>query len=239
MDVAALKACTGIVALCWATTSTAASGGTASSATGPGVGKTGTTPSLIRLLYSQPGLAGTCGGSTFDVSTYITVTAQASADVKVSAQGVGTIEEFTDETGKNIGPYNDYYPNFQILAFGGGLPPNTLISIAITTYAGPNLSGPITYFSQLVFNCTSGAIVLAQPGPAPSAPVPAVSPMGLAATAALLLLLGAIVLRRRRARAGIASKSADRDPLQRTEHGRQLGRASDIPRSGRQERLFR
>lgn len=206
IDVAALKACMGIVALCWATTGMAASAGGTSSSTGHGTAGAGGTPSpSITLLPTQPGLAGTCGGSAFDVNTFINVTAQASADVKVSAAGVGTIEEFTDETGKNIGPYNDIYPTFQILAFGGGLAPNTVITIAITTYTGPNLSGSISFVSALMFNCTTGTVLAAQPPPG-SAGIPALSPLGLATTAVLVFSLGALMLRRRGGGFRIASK---------------------------------
>lgn len=202
IDVAMLRACTAIVALCWVTTGIAASAGTASATVGHS-GKAGNSPPSIQLLAQQPNLAGTCGGNAFDVATFINVTAQASADVKVSAPGVGTIEEFTDETGKNIGPYNDYYPTFQILAFGGGLPPNTLLTIAVTTYSGPNLSGLATFVSTLTFNCTTGVVALAQQ-PSSSADVPALSSLGLAATSTLVLLIGAILLRGRRARARIS-----------------------------------
>lgn len=203
---AALKACMGIVALCWATTGIAASGGTSGShSTG---GKAGSPVPSIRLLPQQQNLAGTCGGNAFDVNTFINVTTQASADVKVSAANVGTIEEFTDETGKNIGPYNNYFPTFQIQAFGGGLPPNTTITISITTYSGPNLTGSASFLSTLVFNCTTGEVLLAQPpDPPSSANVPVFSPLGLVATSALLLFLGALALRRRRRTgARIASK---------------------------------
>ncbi len=155
---------------------------------------TGGTPPSIRLASAQPSLAGTCGGNAFNVNTFINVTTLSSADVKVSAPGVGTIEEFTDETGQNIGPYNDFYPTFQIPSFGGGLPPNTLITIAITTYSGPNLSGSITFASTLVFNCTTGAVIRAQPSGS-STSLPALSPLGLAAMATLLLLLGIVMLR--------------------------------------------
>ena len=191
--VAAFKACMGIAAFCWATMGFAASAGTSSAdvphqAVGPA-----SRLSSIQLLTKQPGLAGTCGGSAFDVNAFINVTAQASADVKVSAPGVGTIEEFTDETGKNIGPYDAAYPTFHILAFGGGLPPNTSITITITTYSGPGLSGSIGFVSKLVFNCTTGAVIFQSPNA--SSRVPAVSPVGLAATAVLLFLVGAVVLR--------------------------------------------
>jgi hypothetical protein len=197
IDVAAIKACTGIVALCWVTAGIAALPGTAASGGSHPVSHSGATLPSIRLLSSQPGLAGACGGSAFTVSTFINVTAQASADVKVSAPGVGTIEEFTDETGKNIGPYDAAYPMFQILAFGGGLAPNTPMTITITTYAGPNLSGATTFVSVLEFNCTTGQVLATQPLPPleGAIAVPTLSPLALAATA-LLVLIGAGMLRR-------------------------------------------
>ncbi len=197
INVAAFRVCTGIVALCWATTGIAALAGTGTASSRPpsSGGRTGSAAASIRLLATQPALAGTCGGSSFTVNTYISVTAQSSADVKVSAPGIGTIEEFTDETGKNIGPYNAVYPMFQILAFGGGLAPDTLITITITTYSGPNLSGSTTFVSSLEFNCTNGAVVLTAPSPASAIPAPTLSVLGLAATAALLVLIGAVMLR--------------------------------------------
>jgi hypothetical protein len=196
IDVAAFKACTGIVALCWATAGIAAPEGTASSTPPRAAGRTATPVPSIRLLPTQPSLAGTCGGSAFLVNTFIDVTAQSSADVKVSAPGVGTIEEFTDETGKNIGPYNAAYPMFQILAFGGGLAPNTPMTITISTYSGPNLSGSTTFVSLLEFNCTTGQVLLTQPAPVSAIPAPTLSDVGLAAMAALLALIGAVMLRR-------------------------------------------
>jgi len=192
---APLKGCTGILALCWATAAIAQNAGTASSTPPHPVGRPVSTAQGIRLLPTQPALAGTCGGSAFTVNTNINVTTQASADVKVSAPVVGTIEEFTDETGKNIGPYNAAYPMFQILAFGGGLAPNTPMTILITSYSGPNLSGKVTFVSSLEFNCTTGAVLAFEPSSAMSAPT--LSPLGLAATAALLALLAAAMLRRR------------------------------------------
>jgi hypothetical protein len=150
------------------------------------------------LLGQQTGLAGTCGGSAFNVNTFIDVDNLASADVKVTAPGVGLIEEFTDETGTNIGPFNGPYPTFHIPAFGGGLPPNTIITVEITTYSGPALSGKALETSRLAFNCTTGAPAPLAAGP-PQA-VPTLSEAALAASTLLLALLGAIVLRRRQAR---------------------------------------
>ena len=118
-------------------------------------------PSAILLLQDQSNLAGTCSGSAFDVNTFITVDANASADVAVDASGVGQVEEFTDQTGVNIGPYSGAFPQFQIRAFGGGLTPNTPITITISTYSGSNLTGSVTNVSSLSFNCTTGVVLSA------------------------------------------------------------------------------
>ncbi|HEV2977162.1 MAG TPA: hypothetical protein VG425_06205 [Casimicrobiaceae bacterium] len=194
--VAALKACTGILALCWAAAAFAQNAGTASSTLPHPVGRPNPAVESIRLLPSQPTLAGTCGGSAFTVNSFINVTGQASADVKVSASGVGTIEEFTDETGNNIGPYNAAYPAFQIPAFGGGLAPNTSITILVTTYSGPALSGSISYVSSLEFNCTTGAVLQVDPPATGAIAAPTLSTLALALTASLLVLLGIATLRR-------------------------------------------
>jgi hypothetical protein len=196
--VAALKAWSGVVALSWATAGFAASGGTASP-TLPLVAAPGTAavqlPS-IELLPEQPTLAGTCSGGTFDVNTFINVTEVASADVTVTAPGVGTIEEFTDETGTNIGPFNGVYPTFQIKPFGGGLPPNTKITISITTYSGPNRSGSVSFVSTIAFNCTTGKLLHAGPVANVAESIPTLSTVALAAMATLLALLGAAMLHR-------------------------------------------
>jgi hypothetical protein len=195
--VATLKAWSGVVALSWATAGFAASAGTASP-TFPQVAAPGTAASKlpsIQLLREQPTLTGTCGGGAFDVNTFINVTGLASADVTVTAPGVGTIEQFTDETGTNLGPYNAVYPNFQIKPFGGGLPPNTKITITITTYSGPGRTGSVSFVSNIVFNCTTGQVLRAGPVNA-GEPIPALSTVALAAMATLLALLGAAMMRR-------------------------------------------
>ena len=193
--VAALKACSGVVALSWATAGFAASAGTASP-TFPQVTAPGTAAAKlpsIELLREQPTLAGTCGGGAFDVNTFINVTGVASADVLVTAPGVGTIEEFTDETGTNLGPYNAVYPTFQIKPFGGGLPPNTKITITITTYSGPSRTGSVSFVSKIVFNCTTGKVLNAGPLNA-GEPIPTLSTVALAGMATLLALLGAVMM---------------------------------------------
>ena len=191
---AGVKAWLGILALSWATSGFAALSGTQGASVAQRGVASSKSPTIV-LLKSQTTLAGSCGGSAFDVNTFINVDTSASADVKVTAPGVGQIEEFTDQTGANIGPYNAVFPNFHILAFGGGLPPNTPITITITTYTGTSLTGSVTSVSSLTFDCTTGVVQQAPASVAP-AQVPSLSAFGLAATAALVLLLGALALRR-------------------------------------------
>ena len=199
IDVAALKAGAGLFALSWAAMALAVTGAGTSSAV-PGtqaVNPAASQVPSIQILEAQTGLAGTCGGSAFNVSTFINIGTSASADVRLSAPGVGIIEEFTDETGKNLGPYNAQYPTFHIPNFGGGLAPNTLITLTITTYSGPGLTGNVTFTSDITFNCTTGAIIRA-PSPAGAVePIPALSTAMLLALIALSGLLGAAALRRR------------------------------------------
>ncbi len=93
----------------------------------------------IEILPKQLNLAGRCNGSAFDLNTFINTTAQTSASVRVSSPALNPslLEQFTDNTGANVGVFNADYPNFHILGFGGGLAPNTPITITITTYTGP------------------------------------------------------------------------------------------------------
>jgi len=194
---AALKAGMGSFALLWATLAIAATGAGTSSAM-PGtstVAPAANQVPSIQILNGQTGLAGTCGGAAFDVNTFINIGTQASADVRLSAPGVGIIEQFVDETGKNIGPYNATYPTFHILNFGGGLAPNTQITLTVTTYSGPGLTGSAAFTSSITFDCTTGAVALQGPGGTPAS-IPALSTYGLLALTGLLALLGMATLRR-------------------------------------------
>ena len=193
INAATFAAWSGAVTLMWAATGFAA--GTTAKPTSELPGVQATTLPSIDIPRKQSSLAGTCGGGTFDIDTFINVGTQGSADVKLSAAGVGILEEFTDETGKNIGPYNAKFPTFQIPAFGGGLAPNTLVTITVTTYSGPGLTGKVTFTSKLVFNCTTGQVQAASIDP--TAPIPTLSWPALIASMALLALLGAAALRRR------------------------------------------
>ena len=191
-----------VIPVLWAASVCAAPAGTADAGvptTTPVV--TAVTQPSIEILPQQANLAGSCGGGAFDINTYIKVDTQASADVKLSAPGIGTIEQFTDETGSNVGPFTGVYPTFHIPAFGGGLPPNTQVTLVITTYTGHALSGSASYSSSVLYNCTTGTILnLTAAAPDVSPPIPTLSDVALAAMAGLLAMVGMLALRRRAAR---------------------------------------
>jgi hypothetical protein len=154
----------------------------------------------IEILSKQPNLAGRCNGSAFDLNTFINTTAQTSASVQLSSSAVSPslLEQFTDNTGANVGVFNDDYPTFHILGFGGGLAPNTPITIAIATYTGPNLTGSVTFTSTITFDCTTGQISRLARDPPLETPVPALDFSGLMLLAMLLGLAGAVAASRSR-----------------------------------------
>lgn len=154
----------------------------------------------IEILPKQLNLAGRCNGSAFDLNTFINTTAQTSASVRVSSPilNPSLLEQFTDNTGANVGVFNADYPNFHILGFGGGLAPNTPITVSITTYTGPNLSGTTTFTSTITFNCTTGEISRLARDPPLVTAVPALDSTGLALLVMLTGLAGAAALRFRR-----------------------------------------
>jgi hypothetical protein len=157
----------------------------------------------IEILSEQPNIAGRCNGAAFDLNTFINATALTSASVRVSSPALNPslLEQFTDNTGTNVGAFNNVYPTFHILAFGGGLAPNTPITISIATFTGPNLTGSVTFTSTITFNCTTGAIARLARSPPILGAIPALGRTGLALLAIMLALLGASAARARLLRA--------------------------------------
>jgi hypothetical protein len=154
----------------------------------------------IEILPKQLNIAGRCNGSAFDLNTFINTTAQTSASVRVSSPVLNPslLEQFTDNTGANVGVFNADYPNFHILGFGGGLAPNTPITVTIATYTGPNLTGTLTFTSTIKFNCTTGEVAGLARAPPLLTAVPALDSTGLALLVMLIGLAGAAALRFRR-----------------------------------------
>ena len=197
---AALRVLSVALTLLWGVAGWAQTAGTSVRA-GPQVVIQSTVLPSIEILTQQTNLAGTCGGAAFNLNTYIRVDNQASADVTLSAPGIPNLEEFTDETGSNIGPYNGNYPSFTILAFGGGLPPNTPIRVIVNTYTGKSLSGTLSFSSTIQFDCTTGTILnLVAGAPGVPAPIPTLSRTALGAMMLLMMAAALVALRRRSAR---------------------------------------
>jgi hypothetical protein len=185
-----------VVPMIWSMAAWAQPAGTAAKAFGQVAPKSLVLPS-IQILAKQTGLAGACGGAAFNLNTFINVDSQASAEVHLSAPGFPNLETFVDETG-SIGPFNGNYPTFTILSFGGGLPPNTPISIVINTYTAKALGGTVSYSSAILFDCTTGTVVSVAPtGPSGAFGIPTLGETALAAMTLLLMAAAFAALRRR------------------------------------------
>ena len=99
----------------------------------------------------------------------------------------------------NLGPVMDtaFGPHVGLVGFllsvgGYSLPPNTPLTLTVTTYNGTNFTGGVSYVSRITWNCTTGAVIRG-----PAVPAPALSHLALALLSLTLLMLGGMCLSRR------------------------------------------
>jgi hypothetical protein len=85
--------------------------------------------------------------------------------------------------GPNVGPVG-YAIGVQPYSF----PPNTPLTLTMTTYNGTNFTGGVSYISTITWNCTTGAVIT------PRAAAPALSHLVLSLLGLTLLVLGALRL---------------------------------------------
>jgi hypothetical protein len=87
--------------------------------------------------------------------------------------------------GPNVGPVG-----FFVSAGPYSLPPNTPLTLSVTTYNGTNFMGGVSYVSTITWNCTTGAVIK-------GAAAPALSHLVLLLLSLTLLALGGLRLWRR------------------------------------------
>lgn len=107
------------------------------------------------------GAAGTCvvSGSGFSLpGVEINIpTGQASEKGVLNATGYATLGTTIDTAfGPFVGP-----AGFFVFAGPYSLPPNTKLTLTVTTYAAANFAGGTAYVSTVTWDCTTGAVVAA------------------------------------------------------------------------------
>lgn len=135
------------------------------------------------------GAVNTCDSSGFNLpGVEINVpTGQASEQGVLSAPGFPNLGHTQDTA---FGPFVGPSSFFVFVDTPYTLPPNTPLTLSVTTYHGTNYTGGVAYVSTITWNCTTGAVI-AQP-----TAVPVLAPAALGALALGLFGLGAVGRRR-------------------------------------------
>jgi hypothetical protein len=154
-------------------------------------------PAVLLALGPAPswvltqGAANSCSGTDiFLPGVQINAPSPASERGTLTAPGQSNLGFTTDTNFTGVG-------TFGFTVFTGGpytVPPNTWLTLSVTTFNGPNFTGGPAYISEITWNCTTGAVI---PNPNGVA-VPALSEAMLAALALAFAALGAVLLYRKR-----------------------------------------
>lgn len=108
-------------------------------------------------------------------------TGQASEQGVLSAPGEPSLG-FTQDTayGPNVGTLGGF---FVFVTGAYSLPPNTPLTLSVTTYNGTNYTGGVSYVSTITWDCTTGALLASPvtdscPNPLPDGAVVGEAPLG-------------------------------------------------------------
>ncbi len=135
------------------------------------------------------GASGTCSSpSGFNLpGVYINAPAPASEQGVLSAPGNPSLGSTQDDSYTGVG-----LTSFFVYSAGYTVPPQTLLTLQVTTYNGPNFTGGVAFVSTITWNCSTGALANAR-----AAPVPALAHAALALLALTLLVVGTRSVRAR------------------------------------------
>lgn len=132
----------------------------------------------------------------FMPGVYVNVPAPmfASENGVLEAPGFPNLGYTQDTNFQGVGQFG-----FNVFTDPFALPPNTPLTLTVTTYFEPNFQGGIAYVSYVTWDCTTGeTLAIGGSGPPSLLEIPTLSPAGLAVLVAGLALAAFAILRRRR-----------------------------------------
>ncbi len=140
----------------------------------------------VEVTGSTSGICDNSGGTLNpNIPTLLTYSSLSSDEAVMSIAGVGIVAT-TDED-LAFFPAVESPGSFGLNPSPYSVPPGTAVTVTITTYTGPGLTGSLSFESTVVFLCDTGEIVSLVSGPPVG--VPALSPLALAVLAGLLALV--------------------------------------------------